>query len=100
VVAVTEFGRTVRENGSRGTDHGTGGAMLLAGGALAGARVHGRWPGLGEGMLLEGRDLMPTDDVRRQLGWLLVSLFGLPAAEIGRAVFPRLDLGSDPGILA
>ena len=64
VVAMTEFGRTARENGSAGTDHGTGGAALLAGGALAGGRVYGDWPGLAEDALYQGRDLMPTADVR------------------------------------
>ncbi|MEL6234883.1 MAG: DUF1501 domain-containing protein [Pseudomonadota bacterium] len=100
VAAVTEFGRTVRENGSRGTDHGTGGAMLLAGGTLAAARVHGRWPGLGEGDLLENRDLRPTDDMRRPLGWLLAGLFGLSPSAVERTVFPQLDLGTDPRIIA
>ena len=64
LIAMTEFGRTARENGSGGTDHGTGGTMLLAGGSLRGGRVFGRWPGLGEGDLYQGRDLMPTSDVR------------------------------------
>lgn len=100
VVAVTEFGRTARENGTRGTDHGTGGAMILAGGTLSGPKVHGLWPGLGEGDLLEDRDLRPTEDVRRPLGWLLAGLFGLSAGEIASEVFPKLDLGGDPGILA
>ena len=49
VLAMTEFGRTVRENGSAGTDHGTGGVMLMAGGAIQGGRAYGDWPGLGEG---------------------------------------------------
>ena len=100
VLAVTEFGRTARENGSRGTDHGTGGAMILAGGALSGAKVHGRWPGLGEGDLFEDRDLMPTEDLRRYCAWALAGQFGLPASEIERTVFPGLDMGGDPGILA
>ncbi|RMF41682.1 MAG: DUF1501 domain-containing protein [Alphaproteobacteria bacterium] len=100
VVAVTEFGRTARENGSRGTDHGTGGAMLLAGGALSGAKVHGEWPGLGPSDLLEDRDLRPTQDVRRSLGWLLRGLYGLDSADIERVVFPHLDMGADPGLLA
>lgn len=100
VVAVTEFGRTARENGSKGTDHGTGGAMLLAGGTLSRAKVHGRWPSLGEGNLFEDRDLMPTDDVRRPLAWVLRASFGLDAAGLTGAVFPGLDLGGDPGLLA
>ena len=59
-----DFGRTVAENGTAGTDHGTGGAMILAGGALRGGKVYGDWPGLGQGALYQGRDLMPTADVR------------------------------------
>lgn len=100
VIAVTEFGRTARENGSAGTDHGTGGAMLLAGGAVRGGRVLGRWPGLGEGALFEDRDLLPTDDLRRHAAWALAGLFGLPRAALERDVFPGLDLGTDPGLLA
>jgi uncharacterized protein (DUF1501 family) len=99
VLAMTEFGRTVRENGSRGTDHGTGGAMLLAGGALAGGRVMGTWPGLDEGALYQGRDLMPTSDVRAWAGWALRGLYGLDRATLEGGVFPGLDLGADPGIL-
>ncbi|MEM0923277.1 MAG: DUF1501 domain-containing protein [Pseudomonadota bacterium] len=99
VLAVTEFGRTARENGSAGTDHGTGGAMLLAGGAIRGGKVHGRWPGLGEGDLYEDRDLMPTDDLRRYCAWALAGQFGLAGSDLERTVFPGLDLGSDPGIL-
>ncbi|MEM9010217.1 MAG: DUF1501 domain-containing protein [Pseudomonadota bacterium] len=100
VLAITEFGRTVRENGSAGTDHGTGGALLMAGGAIAGARVHGRWPGLADGDLYNQRDLMPTDDVRRYAGWALRGLFGLSGTDIERTVFPGLDMGSDLGIVA
>ncbi|MEM6904713.1 MAG: DUF1501 domain-containing protein [Pseudomonadota bacterium] len=100
VVAVTEFGRTVRENGTRGTDHGTGGAMLLAGGALTGGQVLGRWPGLGEGDLFEDRDLMATEDLRRYCGWLLAAQFGLEQSALERVVFPGLDMGADPGMLA
>jgi uncharacterized protein (DUF1501 family) len=96
---MTEFGRTVRENGSRGTDHGTGGAMLMAGGAIRGGRVFGDWPGLGERDLYEGRDLMPTADVRAYAGWAMRGLFGLPAATLEGAVFPGLDLPGDPGLL-
>ncbi len=99
VLAMTEFGRTARENGSAGTDHGTGGMMIAAGGALRGGRVYGIWPGLGEGQLLAERDLMPTADVRAYAGWALRSLFGIEAQALEQAVFPGLDLGTDPGIL-
>ena len=99
IVAVSEFGRTVRINGSGGTDHGTGGALLLAGGgarAMGGGRVSGQWPGLGEGMLYEDRDLRPTGDVRRYLGWALAQTLGVSRAAIERDVFPGLALGTDP----
>ncbi|WBU53486.1 DUF1501 domain-containing protein [Paracoccus sp. SCSIO 75233] len=64
VLAMTEFGRTVRQNGTNGTDHGTGGLLVMAGGALKGGRVYGEWPGLDESDLYAGRDLMPTADIR------------------------------------
>jgi len=60
VLCLTEFGRTAAENGTKGTDHGTGGAMIYAGGALRGGRVLGDWPGLAEADLYNRRDLMPT----------------------------------------
>ncbi|MCC5987830.1 MAG: DUF1501 domain-containing protein [Pararhodobacter sp.] len=99
ILAMTEFGRTVRENGTRGTDHGTAGAMLTAGGAVRGGRVLGRWPGLGESDLYAGRDLMPTADVRAHAAWALRGLFGTERAMLEQAVFPGLDLGRDPGLL-
>lgn len=100
VLAMTEFGRTVRENGSGGTDHGTGGALLMAGGALRGGRAFGDWPGLGEGQLYAGRDLMPTRDIRAYAGWAMRGLFGIEARAIEDSIFPGLDLGPDPRILA
>ena len=74
ILAMTEFGRTVRENGSGGTDHGTGGAMLVAGGNIKGGRAIGGWPGLGEGDLYAGRDLMPLRDIRAHAAWVLHDL--------------------------
>lgn len=100
VVAVTEFGRTARENGTRGTDHGTGGAMVLAGGAIRGGRVYGDWPGLDEAALYERRDLMPTSDVRSYIAWLMRGMYGLDPTTLERTVFPGLHLGADPGVLA
>ncbi len=93
VLAMTEFGRTARENGSGGTDHGTGGAMLMAGGAVRGGRVYGVWPGLSEVDLYDRRDLMPTGDVRAYAGAAMQGLFGLDSARIERAVFPGLEMG-------
>lgn len=99
VIAVTEFGRTARENGSKGTDHGTGGTVILAGGAIAGGRIYGQWPGLGDGDLYEDRDLMPTGDLRRWAAWALAGQFGLDRSSLETTVFPGVDLGSNPGIL-
>src|SRR6185436_1262977 len=60
VLVATEFGRTAAINGTRGTDHGTGAAVFMLGGAVAGGRVVADWPGLSRGNLHEGRDLRPT----------------------------------------
>lgn len=100
VIAITEFGRTARENGSAGTDHGTGGAMILAGGAVRGGKVFGQWPGLGESDLYQNRDLMPTDDLRRWAAWPLAAMFGIDRSDLERTVFPGVDLGSNPGMIA
>ncbi|MEM6913736.1 MAG: DUF1501 domain-containing protein, partial [Pseudomonadota bacterium] len=83
VIAVSEFGRTVRENGSRGSDHGTAGVMLLLGGALRGGRMFGDWPGLGRRQLFDQRDLYPVNAVGEILG----------------TVFSE-HLGADPDLLA
>ncbi|GLO73724.1 hypothetical protein MACH18_08040 [Phaeobacter italicus] len=99
IVAMTEFGRTVRENGTGGTDHGTGGAMVLAGGAIAGGRVLGQWPGLDEAALFDRRDLMPTGDVRAYMGWILNAMAQTNRADIRDVIFPGVDLGRDPGII-
>jgi len=64
VVTMSEFGRTVKENGNRGTDHGHGNAMLVLGGDVKGGKVHGKWPGLEPEQLWQGRDLAITTDFR------------------------------------
>ncbi|MDU8910076.1 DUF1501 domain-containing protein [Aestuariicoccus sp. MJ-SS9] len=99
IVAMTEFGRTARLNGTTGTDHGTGGAMVLAGGAIRGGRVVADWPGLAEADLYDRRDLMPTRDLRAHTGWLLRGLYGLNRDLIETTVFPGAELGDDPGLL-
>ena len=99
VLCLTEFGRTVRENGSRGTDHGTGGVAIFAGGALKGGRVLGKWPGLGASDLYQDRDLMPTADVRSYAAWAMRALFPLSENDLESSVFPGLDMGDDPGLI-
>ena len=99
VLCMTEFGRTARENGTKGTDHGTGGALLYAGGALRGGQVLGQWPGLSTGDLYAERDLMPLADVRAAAGWTMQGLFGMNRDVIEDAVFPGLDMGPDVGMV-
>jgi uncharacterized protein (DUF1501 family) len=89
VVAITEFGRTARINGTIGTDHGTGTVVLLAGGAVKGGRVIADWPGLKVNQLYEGRDLNPTTDVRSVIKGLLADQFGLSSTILGNTVFPN-----------
>ena len=99
VVAMTEFGRTARLNGTNGTDHGTGGLMVLAGGAVRGGRVLGDWPGVAEADLYAGRDLVATGDVRAPAAWMLKAATGLDRAILESVVFPGLDMGADPGVM-
>ena len=68
LVTMSEFGRTARENGNRGTDHGHANVMFVLGGPVRGGRVYGQWPGLNQSQLYEGRDLALTTDFRRVLG--------------------------------
>jgi len=70
IVTMSEFGRTARENGNRGTDHGHANAMFVIGGATRGGRVYGDWPGLRGDRLYEGRDLALTTDFRDVFGEL------------------------------
>jgi len=88
VLLVTEFGRTAAINGTRGTDHGTATMALLVGGAVAGGRVIADWPGLSSRSLYQGRDLMPTLDLRCVLKGLLQEHLGVPARALDSAVFP------------
>ena len=99
VLAMTEFGRTARENGTKGTDHGTGGAMLMAGGAIAGGKVFGNWPGLAEPDLYQGRDLAPSMDVRAFSAAAMQGLFGIEKNLLQDAIFPGLDMELSPKII-
>jgi uncharacterized protein (DUF1501 family) len=87
VLVMTEFGRTARMNGTKGTDHGTASVAFVLGGAVAGGRVGGTWPGLGPGKLFENRDLAPSTDLRCIAKGLLVQHLGVPAGAMDQ-VFP------------
>lgn len=95
VLVMTEFGRTAAMNGSGGTDHGTGGAAFVLGGAVAGGRVVADWPGLAEGQLLERRDLAPTADLRGVAKALLRGHLGLSEQAVA-AAFPGSAGVSEP----
>jgi uncharacterized protein (DUF1501 family) len=88
VVAITEFGRTARENGSAGTDHGTATVAFLFGGAIKGGRVVTDWPGLGPAQLYQNRDLAPTADLRAVLKGVLRDHLGLSERLLATEVFP------------
>jgi uncharacterized protein (DUF1501 family) len=75
-VTMSEFGRTARENGNRGTDHGHANVMFVMGGDVRGGKVYGQWPGLSGAQLYEGRDLALTTDFRTVLGELVQTHLG------------------------
>ncbi|MBU6498585.1 MAG: DUF1501 domain-containing protein [Rhodospirillales bacterium] len=87
VLVMTEFGRTVRVNGTHGTDHGTGTVAFVLGGAVAGGKVRADWPGLGAGKLFENRDLQPTADLRSVAKGVLAAHLGIDASGLAR-IFP------------
>jgi uncharacterized protein (DUF1501 family) len=88
VVTMSEFGRTARENGNRGTDHGHANVMFVLGGPVQGGKVYGRWPGLDQSQLYEGRDLALTTDFRQVIGEAVVRHMGNQNLS---AVFPRFE---------
>ena len=87
VMAISEFGRTVRINGGGGTDHGTGGLAILAGGAIKGGRMLGDWPGLKSSALFEDRDLRPAVDARSVFKGLLRDQLGWASGDLDTAIF-------------
>ena len=89
VLVVTEFGRTARENGTAGTDHGAAGVALALGGAVAGGRLIGPWPGLSQSGLLDDRDLRPTTDLRALFKATLRDHLGLGESFMEEHVFPN-----------
>ena len=93
ILVISEFGRTMRENGNGGTDHGHGNVMWVMGGPVHGGRVYGRWPGLATGELYQERDLAITTDFREPISAVLRDHLGLSTGQIS-TVFPHQPRGN------
>ena len=98
IVVLSEFGRTVRENGDGGTDHGHGNVLWVLGGNVRGGKIHGRWPGVSPERLYEERDLAVTTDFRNAIGAVLAGHMNLGPAALA-AVFPGFDFASKELVL-
>lgn len=96
VVTMSEFGRTVKENGDRGTDHGHANVMFVMGGDVRGGKVYGDWPGLQQEQLYDNRDLALTTDFRDVLGELVAKHVGNSNL---RAVFPGYENAKFRGLI-
>ena len=91
VLTMSEFGRTVRENGNRGTDHGHANAMFVLGNGVKGGKVYGQWPGLKSDQLYEGRDLALTTDFRDVFGEIATRHLG---SKDPKSIFPGYSLNA------
>src|SRR5205085_12150623 len=96
ILTMSEFGRTARQNGSGGTDHGHAGCLFVIGGNVKGGKVHGRWPGLEPEQLNEGRDLALTTDFRSVFAEVAAGHLGATGLE---KVFPGYGRGTGVGLL-
>jgi len=96
LVTMSEFGRTVEENGNAGTDHGHGSLMMVLGGPVQGGKIYGQWPGLEKEQLFEGRDLAVTTDFRAVLSELISGHLGQKDLS---TVFPNFSPGGPLGLL-
>ncbi len=94
IVVMSEFGRTAKENGNGGTDHGHGNAMWLLGGATKGGKVYSQWPGLAPEQLYQGRDLNVTTDFREPIAKILTNHLGLNTASTAK-ILPKFSVGVD-----
>ena len=95
ILTMSEFGRTARQNGSGGTDHGHAGCLFVIGGSVKGGKVHGKWPGLEPEQLNEGRDLALTTDFRSVFGEIVRKHLGAGALD---RIFPGFA-GKDLGLI-
>jgi uncharacterized protein (DUF1501 family) len=98
ILTMSEFGRTVAENGNRGTDHGHGNAMMLIGGPVKGGRIYGKWPGLKADQRFEGRDLAITTDFRDVFNEVVTSHLGLSRDAVS-TVLPRYTPAQTLGLI-
>jgi uncharacterized protein (DUF1501 family) len=96
LVTMSEFGRTAKESGSGGTDHGHGNVMMVLGGPVRGGKIYGRWPGLEPEQLYEQRDLAVTTDFRDVLGELVAGHLGQKPDQVFPAYSPEKTLGLIP----
>ena len=87
ILVISEFGRTLKENGNQGTDHGHGNVMWLLGRAIRGGQIYGKWEGLGDSVLYEGRDLPVTTDFREAIASILLNHISISQSELGN-IFP------------
>ncbi len=94
ILVMSEFGRTVKENGNRGTDHGHGGFMLAVGGPVQGGKVYGKWTGVEKDKLYQQRDLPVHTDFRLVFAETLLDLFGFDGMKLG--MFPQYTAASGP----
>ncbi|MBE7635548.1 DUF1501 domain-containing protein [Sneathiella sp. P13V-1] len=92
VLVVSEFGRTAAENGTGGTDHGTGGLAILLGGAVRGGKIMGKWPGLAKGDLYQGRDVFPENNLDNVIAVILKEHLGLSDKTVRQKVLPKREL--------
>jgi uncharacterized protein (DUF1501 family) len=99
IVVMSEFGRTVRQNGNNGTDHGHGNVIWALGAGVNGGLVHGRWPGLDGASLYEGRDLAVTSDFRQVMAEVLLRRFGLDERQLN-LVFPGVPRVALQGLMS
>ena len=86
VLVMSEFGRTVKENGNAGTDHGHGNVTWVIGGNVQGGKIYGQWPGLSGNELYEGRDLAVATDFREIIATVLQAQFGLTTTQLSKIV--------------
>lgn len=98
IVVMSEFGRTVHENGNGGTDHGHGNVIWILGGSIKGGKVYGQWPGVSDSQLYEGRDLVVTTDFRDVIATVLERHMQLDEEKMN-TVFPKYAVKQKIGVI-